>query len=161
MKHFNWRGGWGICRWCHPTPSAWPRGHMTGFYIVAAMKLNGSFAGSRLTGGSSRASTNWTFSLSASLSSPSFLKPYAVVLTRPSPLRTPMRDTIARAKKENNKLFVKANTAWDKGDLRRAFELFSCAAKSGDSSCQLDLGYFFDRGLHVKKDKKKAMHWYY
>ena len=62
---------------------------------------------------------------------------------------------------QNDKLFVKANTAWDRGDLRRAFELFSRAAESGDSSCQLDLGYFFDRGLHVKKDKKKAMHWYY
>jgi TPR repeat protein len=69
--------------------------------------------------------------------------------------------TTQRASKENDKLFVKANTAWDRGDLRRAFELFLCAAESGDSSSQLDLGYFFDRGLHVKKDKKKAMHWYY
>jgi hypothetical protein len=51
------------------------------------MKSNGSFAGSRLTGGHSRALTNWTFSLSASLSSPSFLKPYALVLARPKVLR--------------------------------------------------------------------------
>ncbi len=70
-----------------------------------------------------------------------------------------MRDTITkRAAKENDKLFVEANTAWDAGDLRRAFQLFSRAAELGDSSSQLDLGYFFDRGLHVKKDKTKAMH---
>jgi len=71
-----------------PTPIALPRGNMTAFYIVAAMKSNGSFAGSRLIGGCSRASTNWTFSLSASLSSSSFLKLYALVLTRPSIDRT-------------------------------------------------------------------------
>jgi len=58
--------------------------------------------------------------------------------------------------KKNDKLFVEANAAWDKGDLRRAFELFLQAAKLGDRSSQLDLGYFFDCGLHVKKDKKKA-----
>jgi TPR repeat protein len=75
--------------------------------------------------------------------------------------RLPMRDTASRTSKEKNKLFVKANAAWDRGDLSRAFELFSCAAEAGDVSCQLDLGYFFDRGLHVKKDNKKAMHWYY
>ncbi len=72
-----------------------------------------------------------------------------------------MRDTTRKATKENNKLFAKANTAWDRGDLRRAFQLFSCAAESGDSSSQVDLGYFFDRGLPVKQDKRKAMHWYY
>jgi len=66
----------------------------------------------------------------------------------------------ARAK-ANNRLFVKANTAWDKGDLQSAFELFKRAAESGDSSSQLDLGYFFDCGLYVKTDKKKALHWYH
>ncbi len=61
----------------------------------------------------------------------------------------------------NNRLFVRANTAWDRGDLRTAFELFMRAAETGDSSSQLDLGYFFDCGLCVKKDEKKALHWYY
>ena len=73
-----------------------------------------------------------------------------------------MRDTTAKkATKENDKLFVKANTAWDRGDLRRAFQWFLRAAESGDSSSQLDIGYFYDGGLHVQQDKKKAMHWSY
>jgi uncharacterized protein len=73
-----------------------------------------------------------------------------------------MPNTIAkRAAKQDHKLFVQANSAWDRGDFRSAFELFSRAAESGDVSSQLDLGSFFDRGLHVKKDEKKAMHWYY
>ncbi|HXJ76012.1 MAG TPA: sel1 repeat family protein, partial [Candidatus Dormibacteraeota bacterium] len=62
--------------------------------------------------------------------------------------------------KEDTSLFVRANAAWDRGDLRHAFELFSQAAEAGDASSQLDLGYFFDCGLHVKSDKTKAMHWY-
>ena len=72
-----------------------------------------------------------------------------------------MRDTTSTVTKVNDKLFVKANTAWDKGDLQRAFKLFSCAAEAGDVSSQVDLGSFFDRGLYVKKDKKMAMHWYH
>ena len=60
-----------------------------------------------------------------------------------------------------DKLFVDANAAWDRGDLQRAYQLFARAAELGDASSQLDLGYFFDRGLHVKQDKKQAMHWYY
>ena len=63
--------------------------------------------------------------------------------------------------KENEKLFKKANGAWDKGDLRQAFELFLRAAESGHAASQLDLGYFFDCGLHIKKNKKKALYWYY
>ena len=76
-------GSWAIYRWCHPTPIALFRGFMTAFCIAAAMKSNASFADSRLTGGSSRALTNWTFSFSVSLSLSSFLKLYAIVLTCP------------------------------------------------------------------------------
>jgi TPR repeat protein len=61
---------------------------------------------------------------------------------------------------ESKCLFNDANTAWDGGDLRKAFELFNQAAELGDSASQLDLGYFFDNGLYVKKDKKKALYWY-
>jgi TPR repeat protein len=44
--------------------------------------------------------------------------------------------------------------------LRQALALFTQAANLGDVSSQLDLGYFFDQGLSVKKDKKKALEWY-
>ena len=62
--------------------------------------------------------------------------------------------------KERNRLFVEANIAWDCGNLRAAFILFMQAAKLGDASSQLDLGYFFDNGLFVNKDKKQALKWY-
>lgn len=69
--------------------------------------------------------------------------------------------TTKKSAKDNAKLFVEADAAWDQGDMRRAFELFLRAAESGDAASQLDLGYFFDYGLHGKQDKQKAMYWYY
>jgi TPR repeat protein len=63
--------------------------------------------------------------------------------------------------KKPDKLFIEANAAWDKGDLQRAFTLFLQAAKMGDRSSQLDLGYFFDNGLYVKKNWREALQWYH
>src|ERR1700730_9213512 len=60
----------------------------------------------------------------------------------------------------NFDLFRKANDAWDKGDLRKAYAVFRRAALLGDASSQLDLGYFFDQGIGVKRSKKKALQWY-
>jgi TPR repeat protein len=65
------------------------------------------------------------------------------------------------ASRERNRLFIEANAAWDRGALRRAFELFLRAAQMGDKSSQLDLGYFFDQGLSVKKNMKQALRWYH
>ena len=56
--------------------------------------------------------------------------------------------------------FTCACTAWDEGRLEEAFELFSKAAEAGDSSCQLNLGYFYDYGIHVQRNLRKALHWY-
>ena len=60
----------------------------------------------------------------------------------------------------NDELFKEANAAWDTGNLGRAYALFRQAAESGDRCSQLDLGYFFDLGLHVRKDKREALRWY-
>lgn len=57
--------------------------------------------------------------------------------------------------------FKDACSAWDSGDLAKAFGLFSRAAESGDSSCQLNLGYFYDCGLHVARDQGLARYWYH
>jgi TPR repeat protein len=59
------------------------------------------------------------------------------------------------------RLFTEANTAWDNGNFRQAFTLFLRAAELGDRASQVDVGYFFDNGLSVKKNKKKALVWYY
>lgn len=69
--------------------------------------------------------------------------------------------TAGNGLQKKNALFNQANEAWDSGDLRQAFALFAQAAELGDVSSQLDLGYFFDQGLSVKKDKKKALVWYH
>lgn len=57
--------------------------------------------------------------------------------------------------------FKDACAAWDGGDLSRAFELFFLGAEAGDASCQLNLGYFYDCGLHVARDRRVARHWYH
>lgn len=62
--------------------------------------------------------------------------------------------------KKSDRQFKDACSAWDCGNLRRAFELFSQGAEAGDASCQLNLGYFYDCGLHVARDQKLARHWY-
>ncbi|NOS72516.1 MAG: sel1 repeat family protein [Verrucomicrobia bacterium] len=69
--------------------------------------------------------------------------------------------TVGCGPQEKNRLFKNANTAWDNGDLRGAFALFTRAAHLGDRASQLDLGYFFDQGLFVKKNKQKALVWYH
>ena len=58
-------------------------------------------------------------------------------------------------------LFKSANEAWDSGDLEQAFALFTQAAKSGDAGSQVDLGYFYDNGLFVRKNREKALKWYH
>ncbi len=63
--------------------------------------------------------------------------------------------------KKSDQRFKDACSAWDSGDLGRAFELFSLAARAGDASCQFNLGYFYDCGLHVARDQGLARHWYH
>ena len=57
--------------------------------------------------------------------------------------------------------FSEADAAWDSGDLERALLLFRDGAKSGDSSCQANLGYFYDEGIAVDADKDVALRWYH
>lgn len=61
---------------------------------------------------------------------------------------------------EKRCLFTEASAAWDIGNLRRAFTLFMQAARLGDRASQVNLGYFFDNGLSVKKSKQMALEWY-
>lgn len=58
-------------------------------------------------------------------------------------------------------IFSEACKAWDDGRLADAFRLFSSAAAEGDASCQLNLGYFYDNGIHVSRDVRLAVHWYH
>jgi TPR repeat protein len=57
-------------------------------------------------------------------------------------------------------LFIRANEMWDCGRLHSALRLFISGAKSGDSSAQHNLGYFYDVGIGVKPNRAKALYWY-
>jgi len=61
---------------------------------------------------------------------------------------------------DSEKLFLKADKEWDKGNLKIAFELFLEGAEEGHEGCQNNLGVFYDCGLGVKKNSKKALYWY-
>jgi len=61
---------------------------------------------------------------------------------------------------DTEKLFIKADKEWDKGNLKNAFELFLEGAEAGDESCQNNLGVFYDCGYGIRKNPKKALYWY-
>src|SRR5712692_4784933 len=63
-------------------------------------------------------------------------------------------------KHEADALFVRADHAWNRGNLRAAFRLFLKAAKGGDQAAKLNVGYFYDRGLGVGRDLTAALYWY-
>jgi TPR repeat protein len=63
--------------------------------------------------------------------------------------------------RQKNQLFNAASAAWERGDLAQAFALFKRAADLGDRASQVDLGYFYDNGLSVKRNKSKAIEYYH
>jgi tetratricopeptide (TPR) repeat protein len=63
-------------------------------------------------------------------------------------------------KSKTDDLFMRADKLADEGDLKSAFRLFLAAAKAGDSSCQINLGNFYDDGKGVRRNRSAAMFWY-
>jgi TPR repeat protein len=63
-------------------------------------------------------------------------------------------------KTRNDALFVRASQYSDRGELRSAFRLFLAAAKAGDKSCQLNVGYCYDTGTGVRQNVPAALYWY-
>jgi uncharacterized protein len=60
----------------------------------------------------------------------------------------------------HDQIFELASAAWDCGDIALAFDLFTVGAKHGDTSSKSNLGYFYDVGLFVPKNRSKALYWY-
>ena len=54
----------------------------------------------------------------------------------------------------------KTHELWKKGHERLAFRRFLAAAKRGDFTAQLNLGYFYDYGIGVPRKQSVALHWY-
>jgi hypothetical protein len=62
---------------------------------------------------------------------------------------------------ETEALPSRAYEEWDAGNHRSAFRLMHAAAKrGGDSRAMLNLGYFYDVGIGVRKNRSAAMSWY-
>lgn len=56
--------------------------------------------------------------------------------------------------------FNAASKSWEAGNLQLAFELFEKAANLGDASSLVNLGYFYDKGIYIKKNWDKALYYY-
>jgi len=59
-----------------------------------------------------------------------------------------------------DRLFRRACALWDRGQLAKAHELLLGLSERGDAGAQLNLGYFYDVGLGVRKNATKALYWY-
>jgi TPR repeat protein len=60
----------------------------------------------------------------------------------------------------NDERFNQACDLWDKRRLKEAFRLFLSAAEDGDRASQLNIGYFYDCGIGIKKNTNAALRWY-
>lgn len=56
--------------------------------------------------------------------------------------------------------FLRADKQAKRGNHRAAFQVFLKAAKQGDTSSQLRVGYCFDVGLGTRRNSSAAMSWY-
>lgn len=63
-------------------------------------------------------------------------------------------------KADTEELFIRAAKQVEKGKFRSAFQLYLAAAKSGDTSCQVNVGNFYDDGTGVRRNRKVALYWY-
>src|SRR5258708_21357640 len=63
-------------------------------------------------------------------------------------------------KSKARELFERAYKEWKRKNLRLALRLFLAAAKAGDKGAQVNVGYFYDKGIGVRPDRSKALYWY-
>jgi TPR repeat protein len=64
------------------------------------------------------------------------------------------------AKSDANELFRRADKLWDEGNERLALRFFLDAAEAGDIGAQQNAGYFYDVGIGVRPNRRKALYWY-
>ena len=61
---------------------------------------------------------------------------------------------------EARRLFERADREWDRKNLRLALRLFRAAARAGDPGALLNVGYFYDKGVGVQRNRSAALYWY-
>jgi TPR repeat protein len=57
-------------------------------------------------------------------------------------------------------IYARGQKQQEKGNLKSGFRLLLAAAKLGDPGAQLNLGYTYDVGVVVRRNRAAAMHWY-
>jgi uncharacterized protein len=57
-------------------------------------------------------------------------------------------------------LFTRADQQHDLGNLRPAFRLMLAAARLGDVGAQLNVGYYYDEGKGIRRNRAAALYWY-
>jgi TPR repeat protein len=68
--------------------------------------------------------------------------------------------TSKRSRKSKvEELFLLADKERNRGKARSAFRLFHAAAKASDRAAQLNLGYFYDNGIGVRRNKLVVLSW--
>ena len=70
--------------------------------------------------------------------------------------KSPSRDR----KTEGYDLCLRAEEQWERGELRSAFRRYLKAAKGPDRDSQVNVGYFYDKGIGVAPNRDAAMYWY-
>jgi TPR repeat protein len=61
---------------------------------------------------------------------------------------------------KKHRLSTDPYAAMNRGDVRKAFQLFRSQAYAGDASAWLNLGYLFDLGVGTRRNRRQAMSCY-
>lgn len=80
-------------------------------------------------------------------------------MARRVPSRRSGRKAAAKAPPADTR-FAQASHLLERGRIKQAFLLFLEVAKEGDSSAQLNVGYFYDTGQGVSRSRTLAVYWY-
>jgi TPR repeat protein len=73
---------------------------------------------------------------------------------------SPSRQHKASRRRSTDDLFVRASQQEEQGKLRSAFRLYLAAVEAGNRDCQINLGYCYDTGTGVRRNRSAALYWY-
>ena len=62
--------------------------------------------------------------------------------------------------KRAEEIYLRGQRQQDEGNLKSGFRLLLAAAKLDDSGAQHNLGYTYDVGIGVRRNRAAAMFWY-
>jgi TPR repeat protein len=63
-------------------------------------------------------------------------------------------------KSKASELFERGFKEWKRKNLRPALRLFLAAAQAGDKGAQVNVGYFYDKGIGIRRNRSTALYWY-